>query len=84
MVLWHINDRGCRKHGPFITPILKEDAVELGTGNMALGSILETVQEAGKVKAIVLETHKNWIDNDPVKSLTLSAQWFKKNKLISS
>ena len=51
---------------------------------MALGSILETVQEAAKVKAIVLETHKNWIDNDPIKSLTLSAQWFKKNKLISS
>ena len=84
MVMWHINDRGCRKQGPFITPILKEDAAELGTGNMALGSILETVQEAGKVKAIVLETHKNWIDNDPIKSLTLSAQWFKKNKLISS
>ena len=84
MVMWHINDRGCRKQGPFITPILKEDAAELGTGNMALGSILETVQEAAKVKAIVLETHKNWIDNDPIKSLTLSAQWFKKNKLISS
>ena len=83
MVMWHINDRGCRKQGPYITPILKEDAAELGTGNMALGSILETVKTNTKVKAIVLETHKNWIDNDPVKSLTVSAEWFRKHQLIS-
>ena len=82
MVMWHINDRGCRKQGPFITPILKEDAAELGTGNMALGTILENVQENTKVKAIVLETHKNWIDNDPVKSLSVSAEWFKKRQLM--
>ena len=78
MVMWHINDRGCRKKGPFITPILKEDAAELGTGNMALDTIWENVLASAKVKAIVLETHKNWIDNDPVKSLTVSAEWFKK------
>ena len=82
MVMWHINDRGCRKKGPFVTPILKEDAAELGTGNMALGTILENVQENTKVKAIVLETHKNWIDNDPVKSLSVSAEWFKKRQLM--
>ena len=82
MVMWHINDRGCRKKGPFITPILKEDAAELGTGNMALGTILENVRAKSKVEAIVLETHKNWIDNDPVKSLILSSEWFKKHQLI--
>ncbi|WP_408070117.1 sugar phosphate isomerase/epimerase family protein [Butyrivibrio sp. JL13D10] len=83
MVMWHINDRGCRKKGPFITPILKEDAAELGTGNMALGTILEKVRANSKVEAIVLETHKNWIDNDPVKSLIVSAEWFRKHKLMS-
>jgi sugar phosphate isomerase/epimerase len=82
MVMWHINDRGCRKKGPFITPILKEDAAELGTGNMALGTILENVRATSKVEAIVLETHKNWIDNDPVKSLTVSAEWFRKHQLM--
>ena len=83
MVMWHINDRGCRKKGPFITPILKEDAAELGTGNMALGTILEKVRAKSKVEAIVLETHKNWIDNDPVKSFTVSAEWLRKHQLIS-
>ena len=83
MVMWHINDRGCRKKGPFITPILKEDAAELGTGNMALGTILEKVRAKSKVEAIVLETHKNWIDNDPVKSLIVSSEWFKKHQLMT-
>jgi hypothetical protein len=27
------------------------------------------------IEAVVLESHKNWIDKDPVKSLTLSALW---------
>ena len=80
MVMWHINDRGCRKKGPFITPILKEDSAELGTGNMPLDAILETVKANTGVEAIVLETHKNWIDNDPIKSLTVSAEWFRKNR----
>ena len=80
MVMWHINDRGCRKKGPFITPILKEDAAELGTGNMPLDAILETVKANTGVEAIVLETHKNWIDNDLIKSLTISAEWFRKKR----
>jgi uncharacterized Fe-S cluster-containing MiaB family protein len=49
---------------------------------MALGTILEKVRAKSKVEAIVLETHKNWIDNDPVKSLTVSSEWFKKHQLI--
>jgi len=82
IVMWHINDRGCRKKGPFMTPILKQDAAELGTGNMSLGTILENVRATSKVEAIVLETHKNWIDNDLVKSLTVSAEWFRKHQLM--
>ena len=81
MVMWHINDRGCRRQGSFMTPILKEDAMELGTGNMPLDTILETVKVNTRVKAIVVETHKNWIDNDPVKSLAVSSQWLRKHQL---
>ena len=29
------------------------------------------------IEAVVLESHKNWIDKDPVKSLELSAEWLK-------
>ena len=29
------------------------------------------------IQAMVLESHKNWIDKDPVKSLELSAEWLK-------
>ena len=57
MVMWHINDRGCRKKGPFMTPILKEDAAELDYGNMPLEEMLVIAKENG-VRAIVLETHK--------------------------
>ncbi|MCR4588181.1 MAG: sugar phosphate isomerase/epimerase [Lachnospiraceae bacterium] len=81
LAMWHINDRGYRKKGPFMTPILKEDAVEPGTGNMPLEAMLERAKRYG-VKAIVLETHKNWIDNDPVKSLKVSAAWFQRNGLF--
>ncbi len=79
MVMWHINDRGCRKKGPFMTPILKEDAAELGYGNMPLEEMLVIAKENG-VRAIVLETHKNWIDKDPIKSLQVSSKWFIKQK----
>ena len=78
--LWHITDRGTRLTKSSMTPIIKSDSVELGTGNMALGTILEAVKANTRVEAIVLETHKNWIDNDPVKSLTVSAEWFRKHR----
>ena len=74
MKLWHITDRGCRQSGPSMTPILKQDSVELGTGNMDLDGLRVLAEENG-VEAIVLESHKNWIDKDPVKSLELSAKW---------
>ncbi len=74
MKLWHINDRGSRQSGPSMTPILKSDSMELGTGNMNLDKLKEIALENG-IAAVVLESHKNWIDKDPLKSIELSAVW---------
>jgi len=74
MKLWHVTDRGSRQKGAAMTPILKADSVELGTGNMDLDGLKEIAVKNG-VGAVVLESHKNWIDSDPVKSLELSAKW---------
>ena len=79
MKLWHINDRGSRQTGPAMTPILKADSMELGTGNMDLNGLWE-IALANGVEAVVLESHKNWIDKDPVKSLELSARWLNTRK----
>ena len=76
MKLWHITDRGCRQTGPSMTPILKQDSVELGKGNMDLEGLKDIALHNG-IEAVVLESHKNWIDKDPVKSLELSAEWLK-------
>lgn len=74
MKLWHVTDRGFRQKGPSMTPILKADSVELGTGTMDLDTLKDIAVENG-ISAVVLESHKNWIDKDPVKSLELSATW---------
>ena len=76
MKLWHITDRGSRQKGPAMTPILKQDSVELGTGNMDLEGLRALAEENG-IEAVVLESHKNWIDKDPIRSLELSAKWLK-------
>ncbi len=76
MQMWHINDRGVRNKEPFMTPILKEDAMELGYGNMNLSKYAKLAKENG-IEAVVLETHKNWVDNDPVKSIQMSAEFLK-------
>ena len=78
MVLWHATDRGSRQNGASMTPILKTDCVELGTGNMDLEGMLAIAKENG-VEAVVLESHKNWIDNNPIKSLQVSACYLKDN-----
>jgi sugar phosphate isomerase/epimerase len=75
--LWHINDRGCTKSGPYMTPILKENATELGYGNMDLDTLSAIAIKNG-VEGVVLETHKNWVDKNPVKSLQVSAEYMKK------
>ena len=78
MKLWHVTDRGSRQKGSAMTPILKADSMELGTGNMDLQGLKEIALENG-IEAVVLESHKNWIDKDPVKSLERSAKWLKEN-----
>ena len=79
MKLWHINDRGSRQSGPAMTPILKADSMELGTGNMDLEGLWR-IALANGVEEVVLESHKNWIEKDPVKSLELSARWLERNE----
>ena len=76
MKLWHVTDRGFRQKGVAMTPILRADSVELGAGSMDLEGLLAIARENG-TRAAVLESHKNWIDKDPVKSLELSARWLK-------
>lgn len=74
MKLWHVTDRGFRQSGPAMTPILQPNSLELGTGNMDLDGLSAIALENG-IEAVVLESHKNWIERDPVKSLELSAKW---------
>ena len=76
MQLWHVTDRGSRQTGPAMTPIVKCDSLELGTGNMDLAGMREIALENG-VEAVILESHKNWIHKDPIKSLELSAEYLK-------
>ena len=72
MKLWHINDRGCRPQGKGGS-ILKSDSMELGYGNMDLEGMTAIAKENG-IDAVVLESHKNWVDKSPVKSFQLSAE----------
>lgn len=74
MKLWHINDRGARIAGPAMTPILKTDSMELGDGNMDLDALAAQALQNG-VEAVILESHRNWVDKSPVKSLQRSAEY---------
>ena len=78
MKLWHLTDRGSRLQGKAMTPILTADSMELGTGNMDLQGLKEIAFSNG-IQALVLESHKNWIDKDVCKSMELSAKWLKEN-----
>jgi hypothetical protein len=60
-----------------MTPILKADSMELGTGNMNLAGLKETALANG-IEAVILESHRNWIGKDPLRSLELSAKWLKR------
>lgn len=75
--LYHINDRGSRVTGASMTPILKSDSMELGYGNMNLEALVEQAK-AVEVDAVILESHKNWVDKSSVKSIQLSAEFMKK------
>ena len=72
MKLYHINDRGTRIDGASMTPILKSDSMELGYGNMNLRELVAQALSVN-VDAIILESHKNWVNKSPIESLKLSA-----------
>ena len=76
--LYHINDRGTRIEGASMTPILSSGSMELGCGNMNLTAMVEQALSVG-VDAVILETHKNWVDGSPVKSLEVSAEFLKEH-----
>lgn len=75
MKLWHVNDRGIKSKGKKGS-ILKANGTELGNGNINLPALIQTAKNNG-VEAIILETHKNWVDNSPTKSLQQSAEFLK-------
>lgn len=76
MKLYHVNDRGSRANGITMTPILKSDSIELGRGNMELDTLIKTALDHD-VDAIILESHRNWIDKSPVKSMQISADFLR-------
>ena len=73
MKLYHINDRGTRVNGK-TGSILKSDSMELGYGNMNLTARVECARKYG-AEAVILESHKNWVEKSPVKSFQLSAEF---------
>ena len=77
MKLWHINDRGPKKSGRAVTPIVACDSRELGYGCMDLQT-LSQIAIANGVEAIILESHRNWAEKSPIKSFQLSAEFLKK------
>lgn len=79
MKLWHVNDRGARQSGRSMTPILKTDSLELGTGNMPLDELFE-IANSVDCNAAVLEMHRNWINGNPLESIALSAKYLQKFK----
>ena len=54
------------------------DSAELGYGNMPLEELTAQALLAG-VEAVVLESHRNWIDKSPVKSLQVSAEFMNRH-----
>lgn len=75
---WHINDRGCTDKGPYMTPILTEGGTELGSGNMDLETLASIAKKNG-VKGVIVETHQNWVNDDPIQSFWASADFMKKH-----
>lgn len=63
-----------------MTPILSSDCMELGDGNMDLDALLAQAK-AADVDAVILETHKNWVDKSPLRSLERSAEYLKRYSL---
>ena len=77
MKLWHVSDRGSRIKKKALTPIISSDPVELGTGNLDLDGMKQIAME-NETEAMIVEIHKNFLDNDPLKTLNLSSRWLNK------
>jgi hypothetical protein len=61
-----------------MTPILKSDSMELGDGNMELLPLVEQAKHVN-VDAVILESHRNWVQKSPIESLRRSAAFLKRN-----
>lgn len=70
--LCHLTDRGSRRTGSALTPIDRIDSVELGLGNLDITALVAQAASA-KARAVIVETHKNWIDGSPLHSAEVSA-----------
>ena len=51
--------------------------MELGYGNMDLLPLVEQAKSV-PVEAVILESHRNWVDKSPVKSFQRSAGFLEK------
>ena len=71
--LSHFNDRGNKKKGKRAS-IVKAEPMELGTGNMNLNEYVEVLKK-NDCEAIILEMQNNWINNDPIESISISSKW---------
>ena len=60
-----------------LTPLLKSDSMELGYGNMPLEQLIG-IALSENVDAVVLESHKNWSEKSPLRSMEISAEFMKK------
>ena len=76
MKLYHICDRGNRNKGPYLTPIIKTDAVELGLGSMNLPRYAKKALEL-EVDAIILEQHRNYFASNAIASAKISAKYYR-------
>ncbi len=77
MKLYHINDRGFYG-GRQATAMVKSSSMALGCGNMRLDDLVAAAKGYG-VKAIILESHDNWIDHSAVKSMAVSSIFMNAN-----
>ena len=58
--------------------ILKSDGTELGMGNMNLQELVKVAKEC-KVRAVILENHRNFADNSAARSLQISSRFMNEN-----
>lgn len=78
--LHHICDNGNLKIRESITPIIKMKSCELGKGCLNLEKMIE-LDIKNNIDYVILEQHKNHIDNNPLKSAIISIEYL--NNIIN-